>query len=212
MALATRAELRPKIAASYSFARHVVLLHIFALGAIAGALSQLRGLQPIELVAVPATFLFANAVEYLFHRFPMHHLWPGLGFLFSRHTVHHHAYFRADAMLVGDSRDMRFVLFPVFAGLLVIALTAVGGALLYATVSWNAGLLFLATATLYYLVYEWFHASFHLASVEQLARIPLVGRAARRHRLHHEPARMTEVNYSITFALFDRLLGTIDRS
>ncbi len=212
MALATREELRPKIAASYSFKRHVVLMHIFTLAAIGGALSQLRELEPIELLAVPGTFLFANAVEYLFHRFPMHHLWPGFGLLFDRHTVHHHAYFRADSMLVQDSRDMRFVLFPVFAGVLVVLLTAVGGALLHLAVSWNVGVFFMATATLYYLVYEWFHASFHLATVERLARFPIIGRAARRHRLHHEPARMTEVNYNITFALFDRVFGTIDPS
>lgn len=212
MALATRAELRPKIAARYSFARHVVLIHLFALAAIGAALAALRDLRPVELATVPASFLFANAVEYFFHRYPMHHRWPLLGFLFSRHTVHHHAYFRADSMLVEDSRDMRFVLFPALAGLSVIVLAGLGGAGLLLALGRNVGLLFVATATLYYLVYEWFHASFHLASVERLARVPLVGRAARRHRLHHVPERMTQVNYNITFAIFDRVLGTIEDS
>lgn len=207
--LATRAELRPKIEASYSCARHVALIHVFALPAIVAALALLRDLRPIELVAVPATFVFANAVEYGFHRYPMHHRWPLLGFLFSRHTVTHHAYFRAEDMLVTDKRDMRYVLFPALAGLAVIALGSGVGALVALGAGRNAGLLFAATATLYYLVYEWFHASFHLVAQERLARIPVLGAAARRHRLHHTPERMTEVDFNITIALFDRIFGTI---
>jgi len=209
MALATRAELKPKIAASYSFARHVVLLHFITLGAIGAALASLRALEPVELATVPATFLFASFVEYFFHRYPMHHRWPLMGFLFSRHTVHHHAYFRVDSMKVEDDRDMRFVLFPAFACLLVIALAGGGAALLGLALGRNVGLLFLATATLYYLVYEWFHASFHLVATERLERIPFVGSAARRHRLHHDPERMTSINFNITFAIVDRIFGTM---
>lgn len=206
--LATREELRPSISPRYSFARHLVWLHLFTLGAIAGALFALRAPRLGELATVPATFVFANAIEYFFHRYPMHHRWPLFGLLFSRHTVHHHAYFRAGSMKVGDARDMRFVLFPAYASLLVIALTALGGSLLALALGRNVGLIFLATATFYYLLYEWFHASFHLVREETLERIPLVGKAALRHRLHHDPERMTAINFNITFAWVDRIVGT----
>jgi len=209
VSLATRAELRPRIEARYSCLRHVVLIHVLALGALAAALAALREPRAIELIALPATFLFANVVEYVFHRGPMHRRRALLGFLFERHTVVHHAYFRSEAMRIEDARDMRFVLFPAFACALVIALAALVALGVSFAISRNVALIFFATATLYYLVYEWFHASFHVFAVERLERIPLLGRAARRHRIHHDPARMTAVNFNITFPIVDRIAGTI---
>ncbi len=208
MGLATRAELRSKIPEGYSFARHVFWIHVFALGAIAAAIALVRDLDPDELLAVPATLVFANAVEYVFHRWPMHHDTRPLHFLFDRHTVHHHAYFRSDSMRVDEGRDMRFVLFPPLAAVAVIALDSGLGALLASALGRNVALLFCATGTSYYLAYEWCHASYHLVG-ERLERIPFLGAAARRHRIHHDPERMSRVNFNIPFALFDRLAGTI---
>jgi len=208
VALATRAELRVEISPGYSCTRHVMALHFITFGTIATALAFLRSPSLAELATVPLAFLFANTVEYFVHRYPMHHRWPLLGFLFARHTVGHHAYFRRDSMLVDDARDVRFVLFPPLACLSAIAFAGTIGALLAVTITRNTGLLFLTTASFYYLLYEWFHASFHLAPVERLRWIPILGKAARRHGIHHDPSRMTDVNFNITVGLFDRLLGT----
>jgi sterol desaturase/sphingolipid hydroxylase (fatty acid hydroxylase superfamily) len=209
VALATRAELRPTIADSYSFVRHAILLHVLALGAIGGALAFLRDVQQLELIAIPATFLFSNLVEYFAHRYPMHHPWRGLGALYERHAVYHHAYFRSDSMQINDMKDMRYVVFSWEATLAAIFTAAAGGAGVALLAGKNAGLLFGATATLYYLVYEWFHASFHFVAIERLAWIPILGTAAKRHRLHHDPERMTQANFNITFPIVDRIAGTI---
>jgi hypothetical protein len=206
--LATREALRPGISPRYSFARHVVLLHVLPLAAIAAALALLADLKPVELATVPAAFLFANLVEYVAHRGPMHHRTRPLAFLFERHTVGHHAYFRADSMRVDAPRDMRWVLFPAWAFPFLALTTAPAVLPLFLVLGRNVALLFFATAVAYYLLYEWLHASYHLFAIESLARIPFVGKAARRHRLHHDPARMNDVNFNITFPIVDRLLGT----
>src|SRR5581483_9407758 len=122
--LATREALREKIAPGYSFAWHAVSIHLVAFAFVGAALAFVRDLQPVELLAVPGTFLFANAVEYAAHRWPMHHRMGPLAVLFERHTVGHHAYFRAESMHVDGTRDMRMVLFPAWAAAVALALAA----------------------------------------------------------------------------------------
>lgn len=205
--LATRAELRDRIEPGYSFVRHALAVHAVALTALVGPLAFLHDVEPAQLATVPLTFLLANAIEYAAHRGPMHHATPGLSALFARHTLAHHAFFRADAMGIEGPREMRYVLFPAWAGALVLLLAAPLGVALGWLVARNVGLLYGATAASYYLLYEWMHSSYHLAP-ELVARVPLLRRAAARHTLHHDPARMTSVNFNIAFPIVDALLGT----
>ncbi|MBI3725528.1 sterol desaturase family protein [bacterium] len=206
--LRTREDITASPLPRYSFAFHALSVHVLALGAIAGALSFVRGLEPRELAVVPAGFLFANFFEYLFHRVPMHRKTRGLGILFARHTLLHHAYFRSESMRASSTSEMRFVVFPAWAFLVMLALTSPAYVLVGLALGKNVGLIFLATAVSYYLLYEWLHASYHLAPIDALSRIPLLGKAAARHRLRHDPGRMTEVNFNITFPVFDHLVGT----
>jgi hypothetical protein len=207
--LATREELKHKISPGYSFARHVVLIHIVVLAFVGAALAELRDLEPVELLAIPATFLFANVVEYVAHRYPMHHRMGPLAILFERHTVGHHAYFRAESMRVEGTHEMRFVLFPAWAAAVVLLISSPLGIGVALLASRNAGLLYVVTAAGYYLLYEWFHASYHLAGPERLARIPVLGAAAGRHARHHDPTHMTESDFNITFPIVDAIVGTM---
>ncbi|MGD2033336.1 MAG: fatty acid hydroxylase family protein, partial [Gammaproteobacteria bacterium] len=54
--------------------------------AIGWCVAGLEQIKPLEWLTVPITFLYANLVEYLGHRGPMHHPKPGLRLIYDRHT------------------------------------------------------------------------------------------------------------------------------
>ena len=82
----------------YSGPMHFALILGFvALVILVGAF-QLERVQPLEWLAVPLSFLYANLAEYLGHRFVMHRRRPGLGMIYERHTLQHHRFFTHRAM------------------------------------------------------------------------------------------------------------------
>jgi hypothetical protein len=192
----------------YSGLAHFALSNLLLGGVTALALSGLRDLRPAELLAVPVAFLAANLVEYLAHRYPLHHPRP-LFYAYRNHTLGHHRFFTAEReefMVCNSSRDFFVILFgPVSLSLLIVGIGAPLALLAWAVAGHNAGLLFFATAVGYFLLYEWLHLVYHLPVG---ARLPGV-RALRRHHLaHHDLRLMTHWNFNITFPLFDALLGT----
>src|SRR5512139_2084436 len=90
------------------------LLFTFGIGGAAfiACLLQLDHVQPLEWIAVPLTALYVNLAEYWGHRGPMHHRRRGLGLIFERHTLQHHAFYTHEAMAAESSRDFQMVLFP----------------------------------------------------------------------------------------------------
>jgi hypothetical protein len=80
--------------------------------ALVGSVLQLEAVRPLEWLAVPLTFLYANFAEYWGHRGPMHHLKRGLRLVYERHTKQHHRFFTDQAMALDGWRDLRAVLFP----------------------------------------------------------------------------------------------------
>ena len=208
--LPTRAEIatKPRATAPYSFAWHVALVHAGALALLVPAVALVREPSWTDLATAPAGFLFANLFEYLAHKHPMHHRVAIVGIAFDRHTMTHHAWFRPESMRVASNDEMKFVLFPWWAFLVMAALTSPVYLAVGLAAGRNAGLVMVAVATAYYLLYEWLHAIYRLAPPGPLARIPVLGAAAARHRLHHDPARMNDATFNITFPLFDHVFGT----
>jgi sterol desaturase/sphingolipid hydroxylase (fatty acid hydroxylase superfamily) len=157
------------------------------------------------LLTVPITFFYANLVEWLAHRGPMHKPRRLLKLVYQRHTLLHHAFFTHDEMQLESTRDFKMVLFPpvllifffgLFALPIGLALNALAGA--------NVAALFVMTAMSYYLLYEWLHLGYHLGD-----RAPRFIEGLRRHHAsHHDPGRMTS-NFNITFPICDRLFGTL---
>ena len=189
------------------------LLHLaftFGLGtaALVACLVALDDVRPLEWLAVPATFLYANFAEYVGHRWPMHRPFRGLGLVYKRHAKQHHRYFTDDAMPLTDLTDLRAVLFPP---LLVVFFFGLFGTPVWLAlrllVSANVAWLFLATALAYFLNYEILHTSHHLPQ-RVLDRLPLLRRLATLHRIHHDPSRMAHVNFNITYPIGDWLFGT----
>ena len=139
------------------------LLHLaftFGLGTVAlvACLVALDDVRPLEWLAVPATFLYANLAEYVGHRWPMHRPFRGLGLVYRRHAKQHHRYFTDDAMPLTDLTDLRAVLFPPLLVVFFFGLfgTPVWLALRF-LVSANVAWLFVATALAYFLNYEILH-------------------------------------------------------
>ncbi len=207
--LTFRTSYRAGISRRYSGGAHFAFTSLGSLLVMGALLWRLSGPRPLELLTVPATFLFANLVEYLAHRGPMHHKRPGLGLLFTRHTLEHHRFFTHEAMACEGRRDYRIMLFP--PGLLVFVVAGValpGAALLGWALGENVGLLFGATAVGYYLTYEWLHFAYHLPE-RGLGAMGPVRWLRRHHAAHHDPALMQRRNYNITFPICDLIFGTM---
>jgi hypothetical protein len=187
-------------------------LFTFGGGAFAlfACLWQLQDVRPLEWLTVPLTFLYANLAEYFGHRYPMHRPFRGLGLIYRRHAGQHHRFFTHEAMPLEGMRDLRAVLFPP---LLVIFFFGAFGLPVWLLLAWaaspNVAWLFLATALAYYLNYELLHLAWHAPAGSWPARNRWLRRLQRLHRIHHDPARMTRVNFNITYPIGDRLFGTL---
>jgi hypothetical protein len=210
---AFRAEHRARhIGPRYRGWLHFGTTTVGALAAIIVAVVMVDDPTPLELLAVPISFLITNFGEYLGHRGPMHHRRRGMTILFERHARQHHRFYTHDAMAAESPRDFQMVLFPpvmlvFFLGMLAFPI----GALLHYAISPNVGWLFGATAMTYFLTYEWLHFAYHLPPDGWVGRRRLVQVLRRHHTHHHDQRRMTHTNFNITFPIADWVFGTIDR-
>jgi hypothetical protein len=197
------------IGSHYSGVLHFLFTSLGSLAVIVLATAGLEGPTALELLTVPVTFLFANYVEYRGHKGPMHGRRRGLSLLFERHTRQHHRYFTHEAMSYEATRDFKMVLFPPVMLLFFLgAVAAPVGAALFWLASRNVALLYVATAMAYFLAYEWLHFCHHLPAQGPLARVGVLRLLRAHHLAHHDPARMNEWNFNISFPICDGLLGT----
>jgi hypothetical protein len=203
---------RTSIGAGYRGWAHFALTSGVSLSVIVFALLHVHGVRPVELLVVPATFLFANFAEYNGHRGPMHHPTRGLGLLFKRHTREHHHYFTHEAMHYESPRDFKMVLFPPVMLLFFLGVLATPvGALLFLLVSPSVAWLYVAVAMGYFLTYEWLHFAYHLHPDGAVGRLPFMSTLRRHHTAHHDLALMGKHNFNITFPICDWLYGTTYR-
>jgi Fatty acid hydroxylase len=134
-----------------------------------------------------AGVLYANAYEYVLHRFLLH--W-GNGFLVQRHALHHNS--------TGAPEEARYVNFA--SSPLVVVLLLVGNALPFFLLEYflrlglAAGVL--VSFTIYYLLYEEIHWRFHMGGW-----LPRWMQGARQHHmLHHGDF---EGRYNVFLPIFD---------
>lgn len=162
-------------------------------------------------LAVPPFWLVANVFEWWMHRYPMHRpMTPRV--LYKNHAKVHHPAFDGTAQEIRHPHELSLVMMPwytlllvfMFASPIAIAAAFIGGGAL-------AGV-FLLSSVAYFLLYELIHTVHHLpmAVLERSwwGRHPLLAAMRRRHHSHHQRDRMTEVNFNVTFAFADRLMGT----
>jgi hypothetical protein len=201
---------REEIGRRYSGWAHFGFTSGVCLAVVAFAALQVEQPSPLEWLTVPIVFLYANLVEYLGHRGPMHHPVRGLGLLYRRHAKQHHRFFTDEDMAFDDSRDFKAVLFPP-----VMILFFIGGfgvpmwLVLHRVATDNAAWLAVATAVAYYLNYEWLHFAYHCNPDSRIGRIPGIQTLRRLHLLHHRPERMLRNNFNITYPIGDLLFRTL---
>jgi hypothetical protein len=191
---------------------HLCFTFGVGLAVIVAAVKSLNDVRPLEWLAVPLTFLYANLAEYFGHRGPMHHPRRGLRIIYERHAGQHHRFFTRDVMALEGTRDLKVVLFPILMisfFLLCFALPV--GLLLGWLASANVAWLFVTTAMAYFLNYEALHLIYHLPASSALGRLPIVARLRRLHQLHHDPRLMAHYNFNITYPIGDLLFGTLWR-
>jgi hypothetical protein len=192
----------------YSGWLHFATTTVGAAAVIGFCAWQIDSPTALELAMIPLIFLFANIVEYLGHRGPMHHRGKALAILFDRHSQQHHRFYTHDAMESESHRDFQMVLFPpVMLAFFLGGVAPLGYALAKVTTA-NIGYLFVATGFSYFLLYEWMHWAYHQPLATRIGGSRLIARLRRHHLIHHDIEQMTSVNFNITFPIGDWIFGT----
>lgn len=179
------------------------------LAVLAVALYKLHGVHPLELLTVPLTFLLANGFEWRVHRNVLHKRFKPFEIIYDRHTPMHHMVYVEHDMTVRQTKEFRLVLIPAAGVLGVVIVTAPFAAGAGYLVSANCGWLLLVTASLYMVLYEISHLSYHLSPESFIGRLWLVRVLRKHHARHHDPRLMQKWNFNVTVPLFDWLHGTI---
>ena len=194
------------MAPPYSGKAHVAFLIVFCSSGIVLSLLNVQNLKQFEWLTVPISFLYSNLVEYLAHRYPMHHRWKVISIAYDRHTGLHHRFFTHEKMNIDQWKEVRAILFPASLVILffgIFLLPVLWG--LSVLVSTNVAWLFSATAFAYYFLYEALHLTYHL-------NLPGVECLRLLHRIHHNPRLMRQVNFNITFPICDWVFETYSKS
>lgn len=207
--MSLREELLERIPPGYSPAFHLAFPSVVGIGTAVAAVFFLRDVRAVELLVVPFVFLLSNMTEWRAHRDLLHRrTWP-LEVLYDRHTPEHHRVYTTDDMAIRDVREFRLVLIPAY-GILAVAVAAAPGPVVLALLGLrNAALLWIATAMLYVVAYEWMHLAYHLPESSFVGRMRVVARFRRHHAIHHDPRLMQKWNFNVTFPIWDRVRGTI---
>lgn len=201
--------------AGYSPARHAALTLAIAAGiATLGGLLAARA-RPLDWVLAPIFFVVANFIEWMVHRYPMHHPQPPR-FMYANHTLLHHLAFTNGNMPIARPAELGLVMMPWYTmiGLFVLA----SPIMVLAGFLRGPGLagVFLLAAVAYFLMYETLHALYHLPTATldrlQLGRWRLFQRLRAHHAHHHILGRMAHVNFNVTIPLMDVVLGTNEKA
>lgn len=163
--------------------------------------------EPYFLLLLPGYFLFTNGLEYVLHRYPMHHKTPGFMVVYEHVTIHHNFYANRD-FYFEEPRDYYAAVLPfyIFIGLTVV-IAGVSG-LIYLGFGLSNALFFALVAYCYYLTYEVLHFSYHMPADSLVKKLPFINGLSRAHILHHQTQLMAHYNFNITFPIFDWLLKT----
>ncbi|WP_144391966.1 sterol desaturase family protein [Pleionea sediminis] len=201
-----RSEIRSE---NYNGWLHISFSLLSAMLVIVFCSFSLSNVSNFEWLTVPLTFLYANLVEYVAHRFPMHRPIGWMKIIYQRHSRQHHRFFTDKAMSFKDSRDFCVVLFPpaLIVGFF-IAFAMPVALIINWLLSVNSALLFMITAFAYFINYELLHTAYHVNERSWLWKLSFMRKLRKLHFYHHEPKLMSRYNFNITYPIGDWLFGT----
>jgi hypothetical protein len=140
-----RAQLLAETPRGYNPWLHFAFPSLFAGLVIAACVCDLSGPTLAQWLVVPAMIVIAIATEWRFHRDMLHRRAPPFGVLYDYHTVSHHSIYQRGDMAIREPRELRGILFPVWAIAVLFAVAAPLALVLAWLLGRDAGLLFLAT-------------------------------------------------------------------
>jgi hypothetical protein len=187
---------------------HLAIPSLTGLAAISTALWLLEDLRAIQILAVPVTYIFANAVEWWAHKHLLHARNPLAPVLYDRHTPEHHMVYTHENMAIRDRREFRLVLIPAYGIMLIVLATMPVTGLFWQGGMRNVGLLYAATAVAYAVGYEWLHLSYHIDPASWIGSLRIIRILRRHHTVHHNPRLMGRLNFNVTVPLWDHVVGT----
>jgi hypothetical protein len=172
--------------------------------------SQLENISWKEFLAFPFMLVFGNWVEYMSHRYPLHHSYPGMRKTYQIHTREHHQYYTDQAISFETPRDFILVFFPWWSPVLtVISAFVAAYGIIGPLISPNVGFIVGLMIPGFFLFYELMHFYFHLPDENPLTNIPVLRSIRHLHKVHHNQRFMTHYNFNVTFPLGDWIYGTL---
>jgi hypothetical protein len=207
-----RREYRNRIVGWYNGYFHVAVIYALGAAAFYVYLSHLENVRWWEWLTIPVVFISCNFFEWWVHRYVMHRPRkdPGSRAIYTRHTLMHHQFFTTNEMRFADHGDWRVTVFPPFALVTFIMMSAPAALIAGLLITPNVGWLLISTTTAVYLIYEFMHFCCHVGDNWLLRNMPFVNTIRRHHRAHHNPSIMMERNMNLTFPIADPVLGTSD--
>jgi len=197
----------------YSGIRHLLITSFIVLLSVIYSIFHLQNLLMVEMIIIPIAIILGNLSVYLIHRFPMHHKFEVLHFIFRNHTLNHHYLFNENSMEYENTRDFKMILLSPLLMFTILFFFILPNHLLFTYLfSNNVGNLFLMVSTLYMGVYEWMHLSFHTPKAHWVNRIPWVYWMRHHHTIHHQKTIMCKVNFNIVFPLCDVIFKSIPKN
>lgn len=207
-----RREYRSRIDGWYNGYVHIAVIYGIGVPAMYVYIQNIAAVQWWEWLTIPAVFLLCNVFEWFLHTHVMHRpiTIRGLRPIYVRHTLNHHQFFSDSEMRFRDQLDWRVTVFPPYALVVFILMSAPGGVILGYLISPNVGWLLMCTTTSMYLIYEFMHFCCHVDENWFVRNCPFVNTLRRHHTAHHNSRLMMEVNMNLTFPIADWMFGTSD--
>jgi len=207
-----RREYRKRIVGWYNGYFHVAVIYALGFAALYFYIQHIHDMRAWEWLAIPVFFLLCNMFEWAVHRYVMHRPIdiPGLKQVYQRHTLNHHQFFTDSEVRFRDQKDWRVTVFPPFALVTFIMMSAGPAVVIGFLISANVGWLLMCTTTTMYLIYEFLHFCCHVDEGWFVRTCPFVNTNRRHHLSHHNTRLMMERNMNLTFPISDWLFGTSD--
>jgi MFS family permease len=194
----------------YSGKWHFILSLLFASVLIIFGLIQIDIESWWQWLFIPITFIIANIVEYVAHRFLLHQ--SNFKLAYREHTLLHHFFFTHEALEIESTQDFHRVLFSPYAVFFFIFIIGLPVFLLMGFIFGQVvGWVSFIVGVSYYALYEVVHTCCHLPDKHWVFAFPALRFLKKFHRFHHDLELMKNYNFNVLFPLSDVLFGTYYR-
>lgn len=149
------------------------------------------------------SLIILNSFEWLIHKELFHDIFPGLSYMYKRHSGEHHKIFTDKNMTLQKLEDIYYIMIPKRTLLVLILFLSTIYLIFYLTNLSNYGLFFIILSIFYVSLYEILHLIYHLPIENKWIK-----KLAKHHTLHHNTKYMRFWNFNVTFPLGDLFYGT----